>query len=149
MAEAHTLCTQLENALQDTMKEQDQSLRVMAHGDPRCSTPFLFCSKRGEAEREVTPCRLDLSVHLRFSGTTFLFIVITGLTTVERAQVLYVLYLLSSALHMVLMRPVASLWEGFSPALPFCAVAGHARQRCGAGLQGQSRHHPLSQGLRA
>ncbi|XP_070637590.1 inhibitor of nuclear factor kappa-B kinase subunit beta isoform X1 [Bos indicus] len=149
VAEAHTLCTQLENALQDTMKEQDQSLRVMAHGDPCCSTPFLFCSKRGEAEREVTPCRLDLSVHLRFSGTTFLFIVITGLTTVERAQVPYVLYLLSSALHMVLMRPVASLWEGFSPALAFCAVAGHARQRCGAGLQGQSRHHPLSQGLRA
>nr|XP_031547421.1 inhibitor of nuclear factor kappa-B kinase subunit beta isoform X1 [Vicugna pacos]XP_031547422.1 inhibitor of nuclear factor kappa-B kinase subunit beta isoform X1 [Vicugna pacos] len=28
VAEAHTLCTQLENALQDTMKEQDQSLRT-------------------------------------------------------------------------------------------------------------------------
>lgn len=29
VAEAHTLCTQLENALQDTMKEQDQSLRSL------------------------------------------------------------------------------------------------------------------------
>ncbi|XP_023375860.1 inhibitor of nuclear factor kappa-B kinase subunit beta [Pteropus vampyrus] len=29
MAEAHTLCTQLENAMQDTMKEQDQSLRSL------------------------------------------------------------------------------------------------------------------------
>ncbi|XP_006765593.1 PREDICTED: inhibitor of nuclear factor kappa-B kinase subunit beta isoform X3 [Myotis davidii] len=31
MAEAHSLCTQLESAMQDTMKEQDQSLRVMAY----------------------------------------------------------------------------------------------------------------------
>ena len=148
MAEAHTLCTQLENALQDTMKEQDQSLRVMAHGEPRCSTPFLFCSKR-EAEREAMPCRLDLSVHLGFSGTTFIFIMITGLTTVERARVPYVLCLLSSSLCLVLMRPVASLGEGLSPALPFCAVAGHACERCSAGLQGQSCHHPISQGLGA
>ncbi|XP_014392009.1 PREDICTED: inhibitor of nuclear factor kappa-B kinase subunit beta isoform X3 [Myotis brandtii] len=31
VAEAHSLCTQLESAMQDTMKEQDQSLRVMAY----------------------------------------------------------------------------------------------------------------------
>lgn len=29
VAEAHTLCTQLENAMQDTIKEQDQSLRSL------------------------------------------------------------------------------------------------------------------------
>ncbi|XP_029792402.1 inhibitor of nuclear factor kappa-B kinase subunit beta isoform X6 [Suricata suricatta] len=29
VAEAHSLCTQLENAMQDTIKEQDQSLRVV------------------------------------------------------------------------------------------------------------------------
>lgn len=29
VAEAHTLCTQLENVMQDTIKEQDQSLRSL------------------------------------------------------------------------------------------------------------------------
>lgn len=124
MAEAHTLCAQLENALQDTMKEQDQSLRVTAHGDPGCATPFLFRSQRGEAEREATPCRLDLGVHLGFSGTSFLFILIAGLTAVEQAQVPLVLCLLSSSPRLVLTRQVASPWEGLSPTLPSVWLLG-------------------------
>eukprot|EP00069_Balaena_mysticetus_P016281 bmy_09716T0 len=55
VAEAHTLCTQLENALQDTMKEQDQSLRVMARGNPRCSTSFL--SAANEKKQIERRCR--------------------------------------------------------------------------------------------
>ncbi|TKC40415.1 hypothetical protein EI555_010652, partial [Monodon monoceros] len=52
VAEAHTLCTQLENALQDTMKDQDQSLRVMARGKPRRPTPFLStANKKKQMER--------------------------------------------------------------------------------------------------
>ena len=113
MAEAHSLCAQLENALQDTMKGQDQSLRVTAH----CATPFLFCSQRGEAETEAPPCRLGLGAHLGFPGTSFLFVMIAGLTAVVRARVPRVLCLLSSSPCLVLTRQVASPWEGLSPTL--------------------------------
>ncbi|XP_016051098.1 PREDICTED: inhibitor of nuclear factor kappa-B kinase subunit beta isoform X4 [Miniopterus natalensis] len=41
VAEAHTLCTQLESAMQDAMKEQDQSLRVMACVNPIYPMCFL------------------------------------------------------------------------------------------------------------
>ncbi|XP_073758670.1 inhibitor of nuclear factor kappa-B kinase subunit beta isoform X9 [Callorhinus ursinus] len=41
VAEAHTLCTQLENAMQDTIKEQDQSLRVMCCVNPSYTISIL------------------------------------------------------------------------------------------------------------
>uniref|UniRef100_A0A452RMT8 IkappaB kinase n=1 Tax=Ursus americanus TaxID=9643 RepID=A0A452RMT8_URSAM len=41
VAEAHTLCAQLENAMQDTIKEQDQSWRVMGCVNPSCSMSVL------------------------------------------------------------------------------------------------------------
>lgn len=91
---------------------------------PDCATPFLFCSQRGEAETEAPPCRLDLGVHVGFPGTSFLFIMIAGLTALVRAQVPHVLYLLSSSPRLVLTRQVASPWEGLSPTLPSVQLLG-------------------------
>lgn len=53
VAEAHSLCTQLENAMQDTIKEQDQSLRVMAHVNPTYSMSFLStANQRKKMQRQ-------------------------------------------------------------------------------------------------
>lgn len=68
MAEAHTLCTQLENAMQDTMKEQDQSLRVM-NGLCESQLSHPFYSRLEKENGKAIQHFLDLSIHLGFSST--------------------------------------------------------------------------------
>ncbi|KAF3825434.1 hypothetical protein GH733_005416 [Mirounga leonina] len=53
VAEAHTLCTQLENAMQDTIKEQDQSLRVMGCVNPSYTMSILStANQKKKTERQ-------------------------------------------------------------------------------------------------
>ncbi|MBW01019.1 Inhibitor of nuclear factor kappa-B kinase subunit beta, partial [Eschrichtius robustus] len=55
VAEAHTLCAQLENALQDTMKEQDQSLRGAALRGSASSLSARRTSSATEAQQTWMP----------------------------------------------------------------------------------------------
>ncbi|XP_032269221.1 inhibitor of nuclear factor kappa-B kinase subunit beta isoform X4 [Phoca vitulina] len=53
VAEAHTLCTQLENAMQDTIREQDQSLRVMGCVNPSYTMSVLsMANQKKKTERQ-------------------------------------------------------------------------------------------------
>ncbi|KAG8512454.1 Inhibitor of nuclear factor kappa-B kinase subunit beta, partial [Galemys pyrenaicus] len=63
VAEAHTLCAQLENAIQDTMKEQDQSLKVMACVNSSCFMSFLSTAKE-KKKIEKQPSISSFSVYI-------------------------------------------------------------------------------------
>ncbi|XP_045391683.1 inhibitor of nuclear factor kappa-B kinase subunit beta isoform X4 [Lemur catta] len=71
VAEAHTLCTQLESAMQDTVRGQDQSFTVTAFVDPAIPCPFFLQQKRKEMERQPSVTH-NLSIYLGFSSTYFL-----------------------------------------------------------------------------
>lgn len=53
VTEAHTLCSQLEHAMQDTIKEQDQSLRVTGCVNPHYSVSvFSPANQKKKTERQ-------------------------------------------------------------------------------------------------
>lgn len=60
VAEAHTLCIQLENAMQDTVKEQDQSFMVTTFRDSQLFYALTFFSKRKKKMEKQTGIRLGL-----------------------------------------------------------------------------------------
>lgn len=87
VAEAHSLCSQLESTMQDTMKEKDQSLMVTPSGAPALPGPS---SAEKQGKPVLTSVSYSLGIYLRPPGK--LCIVIMTIIACYR-HIIYVILL--------------------------------------------------------
>lgn len=84
VAEAHALCSRLESALQDTVKEQDRSFTVTPEGSPACPVPsFLQQKRRSSLESALTHgclCIVKVFVMISCLGLPHAFIILILMT---------------------------------------------------------------------
>jgi hypothetical protein len=121
VAEAHALCSRLESALQDTVKEQDRSFTVTAWGSPACPS-LPLCSKSANAVWHQPWLSRDSWLALRFSGFCIYFMLRTARC----------IHYLNPLWHVILRRwqqyqkPLLSLWDHCRTSV----CAGHCAGLC-------------------
>lgn len=76
MAEAHALCSRLESALQDTVKQQDRSFTVTACGEPSLSIPFLSAANEETVWHQPWLRWFQVFVVISCSGTPSALIIL-------------------------------------------------------------------------